>query len=77
MDNMQNAPVGFGERVRWWPMNQIAFTFSSPLPPTQENREAILESLHLDDINTFIMRRYNVALRSFTPADVAQPGTPS
>lgn len=77
MDNMQNAPVGFGERVRWWPVNQIAFTFSSPLPPTPENRGAILESLHLDDINTFIMRRYNVALRSFTPADVAQPGAPS
>src|SRR5579859_126503 len=76
MNNLQHSPVGFGERVRWWPMNQIAFTFSSPLPPTPENKGPILESLHLDDINTFIMRRYNVALRSFTSADVAQPGTP-
>ena len=76
MNNMQNAPVGFGEQVRWWPVNQIAFTFFSPLPPTPENRGPILASLHLDDINTFIMRRYNVALSSFTPADVAQPGLP-
>lgn len=76
MNTLQNTPVGFGERVRWWPMNQIAFTFTSPLPPTPANRGRILESLHLDDINTFIMRRYNVSLRSFTPADVAQPGLP-
>lgn len=77
MNNMENAPVGFGERVRWWPVNQISFTFFSPLPPTPENKGRILASLHLDDINTFIARRYNVTLRSFTPADVAQPGLPS
>lgn len=77
MNTMENAPVGFGEQVRWWSANQISFTFFSPLPPTPENKGRILASLHLDDINTFIKRRYNVALRSFTPADVAQPGLPS
>src|SRR5713226_7629144 len=75
MDNMQHSVVGFGEHVRWWPMNQIALTFSSSIPSTPDNKAPILGSLHLDDINTFISRRYHVELQSFTEADVAQPGT--
>ncbi len=63
----------FGEHVAWWPKNQVALTFHSPLEPTQDNKQPIIDSLHLDDINRFLGERLHLTLKSFEDKDVSRP----
>ncbi len=72
MDKTQQPMRMFMENVAWWPKNQVAFTFHSPLAPTQGNKQAIIDSLHLDDINRFL-KGHNVTLKSFGERDISRP----
>ncbi len=72
MDKTQQQMRMFMENVAWWPKNQVAFTFHSPLAPTQGNKQAIIDSLHLDDINRFL-KGHNVTLKSFGERDISRP----
>jgi len=72
MDETQQPMRMFMENVAWWPKNQVAFRFHSPLAPTQGNKQPIIDSLHLDDINRFL-REHHVTLKSFGEKDVSRP----
>ncbi len=72
MDETQQPMRMFMENVAWWPKNQVAFRFHSPLAPTQGNKQAIIDSLHLDDINRFL-KEHNVTLKSFGERDISRP----
>src|SRR6266568_9276203 len=72
MDETQQPMRMFMENVAWWPKNQVAFRFHSPLAPTQGNKLPIIDSLHLDDINRFL-REHHVTLKSFGEKDVSRP----
>jgi len=77
MDDKQ-ASMGMGmlrKNVVWWSPNQIALRFFSSLPPTPGNKQPILESLRLDDINNHLVQNYHVTLQSFTDKDVTHPVT--
>ena len=62
----------YGPNVVWWVKNQVAFTFQSALPPTPENKQPIINSLHLTDLNEFLQRN-QLSLQSFGEQDIAHP----
>ena len=72
MDETQQPMRMFMENAAWWPKNQVAFRFHSPLAPTPDNKQPIIDSLHLDDINRFL-QKHNVTLKSFGERDISRP----
>lgn len=66
----------FKEQVRWWPKNQVTLTFHSALAPTADNKQAIIDSLHLDDINRFLGEQLQLTLQSFEDKDIPHPRGP-
>src|SRR5574340_899346 len=71
--NAQESMYNFGVDVDWWPDNQVTFTFHSPLDSTPENKQPIIESLHLDDINRFLIEKLHLTLKSFVDKDISHP----
>src|SRR2546429_8830637 len=62
----------YGPNVVWWVRNQVAFPFQSTLPPTPENKQPIIDSLHLTGLNAFL-QRHQLSLQSFGEQDIAHP----
>ena len=73
MNATQRGMFMFTEHVAWWPNNQVALTFHSSLHPTQDNKQRIIDSLHLDDINRFLGEKLQLTLRSFDDKDISHP----
>src|SRR6266480_167350 len=73
MNKTQESMFLFTEQVAWWPKNQLALTFHSPLDPTQDNKQPIIDSLHLDDINRFLDEKLQLTLQSFDDKDISHP----
>ena len=76
MDEIEEPMGMFGEHVVWWPKNQVTFTFHSPIPFTPDNKQSTIDSLHLDDINSFLGDRLQLTLKSFEVKDVPRPREP-
>ncbi len=75
--NEIEEPMGmFDEHVIWWPKNQVTFTFHSPIQFTLTNKQQIIDSLDLDDINSFLGDRLHLTLKSFELKDVPHPPEP-
>src|SRR5947209_12181928 len=64
---MQNPTQPSPER--FWPSNQLVFTFHSPLDPA-EGKERIINQLPLDQLDQNLRTQHAVALHSFGPNDV-------
>ena len=73
MNATQRGMFMFTEHVAWWPNNQVALTFHSSLHPTQDNKQHIIDSLHLDDINRFLGEKLQLTLQSFDDKDISHP----
>jgi hypothetical protein len=73
MNEAQKSMYNFGVDVDWWPDNQVALTFHSPLVFTPENKQPIIDSMHLDDINRFLGEKIQLTLKSFEDKDISRP----